>query len=305
MRSWIIGEPITAFILAGGFGSLATAMGLRNDWIPYLLAVFCFGLLVVIISMWKYTKPVVVALLFASMTLPETKAQAPFPERDAQIEPAGLGVAAGVAVICIGAYCVYKFSKFCSEKFPPKDGGTNRLAAFAASGGQYGDEYGAAYNYGVLGSCAPWEYEFSPAGVDNDGTLYRLNIIVHPYSISQSMTATEGGGQGFQTFQQFQADMLNHGLWISGMPDGSQSFAWNRMTVDPTMSPISFDPVTKTVRNSMSEDGALRRIVVQRSNNLRDWTHFLSTEVGVGAGIQVVDATRQGQMFYRVEMSQP
>lgn len=301
MRNWITGEPVTAFILAAGFGSLATAMGLREDWTPYLLAVFVVGLIVMTVSMWKYTAPVVLAALLAA---PQLQAQAPFPDRQEQIQPAGVGVAVGVGCLCLGAYCVYKVASWCNKKFPPKD--TNAVSNFAATGGQSGDEYGAAYNYAAAGSCWPGEYEFAPAGEDDGGTLWRLNILLESADVvRQTMTATSGPDQGFQTFEQFQAEMLSHGLWMSGVADGRQTFSWNRQPIDPSMSPISFDPETKTVRNTMAGEGERRRIVVSRSADLRNWSHFLSTEVGVGAGVQVVDATRKGQMFYRVEITQP
>lgn len=306
MRNWIIGEPITAFILAAGFGSLATAMGLRHDWIPYLLAVFVVGLIVMTISMWKYTAPIILAIVLA---VPAANAQAPFPERDTlnvdlAVTPAGVGVAVGIGCLCVGAYCVYKVASWCNKKFPPKD--TNAVSNFAATGGQSGDEYGAAYNYAAAGSCWPGDYEFAPSSEDEEGTLWRLNILLESAdTVRQTMTATSGGGQGFQTFEQFQAEMWSHGLWMSGMADGRQTFSWNRQPIDPSMSPISFDADTKTVRNSLAGEGEMRKIVVSRSTDLRNWSHFLSTEIGVGAGVQVVDATRKGQMFYRVEMTTP
>lgn len=305
MRNWIAAKPFTAFVLSAVFGSIATAAALREDWLPYLLGLFSIAVLVMTVSMWKFTAPVVLAGIMALAGLPSTKAQGLFPERDSEIEPASVGVAAAIVVVCVGSYCIYKVVKFCQKKFPPKDDSSNSLSGFRAGGGRPADEYGAAYNYGAVGSCAEWEGDFRAAS-DEDHTLYRLNILIDsPYSFSQSMSARAGGDQQFQTFSQFQAEMAGHGLNVSGAPDGSQSFSINRQPVDPTMSPISFDPITKTARNIRVGEGEMRRILVTRSDNLRDWTPFVSTDVGVGAGIQVVDTTRSGQMFYRVEMSQP
>lgn len=307
MIQWIKTHPWQNIIYTAVFTNIVVVAAHRPDWKPQLIGLFLLGVICWLLSYLFGRTAVVVAALLCS-TMPDTRAQSPFPPRDPepQFEPAALGVAAAVAVLCVGAYCVYKFNKFCAKKFPPKDTGSNSLSAFAASGAQGGDEYGGSYNYGVTGSCHDSNYELAPSSEDEEGTLYRLNIIVDsPYSMSQRMTATSGGGQGFQTFLEFQAEMAAHGLNISGVPDGTQSFSWNRIPIDPTMSPISFDPITKTVRNALAGEGETRRIVVSRSSNLRDWAPLLSTEVGIGAGIQVVDATRHGQMFYKVEMLQP
>jgi hypothetical protein len=301
MRNWIAGQPFTAFSLAALFGSLATAMGLREDWIPVLLGLFIVGLVVMIVSMWKYTAPIVLAVVLALPAL-DTHAQAPFPEREAQIEPAALPIAAGVVIICVGGYCIYKLSKFCQKHFPPSDKSTNGFFGVIVGGG---DEYGGAYNYGALGSCyEPPPSDFAPASQD-DATTFRLNVLLETvYSTRITMTATPNDGTT-QTFLQFQQEMLTHGLWVSGQPDGSQSFSRNGVPIDPTMSPITFDPVTKSVRNTLVGEGEMRKITVLRSNDMKHWTEFLTTEVGAGAGIQVVDCTREGQMFYRVEMTLP
>jgi hypothetical protein len=67
-----------------------------------------------------------------------------------------------------------------------------------------------------------------------------------------------------------------------------------------------FLPLLRAIRTSQTgAQGEMRKITVLRSNDMKNWTEFLTTEVGAGAGIQVVDCTREGQMFYRVEMTLP
>lgn len=292
ITQWIVCNPWTAVGLTFWHTALALLMGFRDDAMGIWIGCFLAGLTVFARSMIRMKTAMVVGLMLACQ-LQEVKAQV-FPERE--VNPAGVGVAVGVGVICVGTYCIYKFVKFCEKKFP-KDEKSNSLSGFYAQGE---DETGAAFSYGAMGSCAPWDGDFSPTSQTGTPTTFNLNIYVDPYA-GPVMTMTANVGEQFsQTAEEFFADMLSHGLYLSGRPDGAQSFSRNRIPCDASEVPITFDPVTATVRNGLAGSGETQTIIVERSRDLRLWSAFVKTEVGAGAGFRVVDTTQEGQMFYRV-----
>lgn len=208
------------------------------------------------------------------------------------------GVAVGAVVVCVGAYCIYKMVKICQKAFPPKS--TNSSSGFMASAE---DEYAAAYEYSSIGSCyvppdlrhvSPYEDLSSPA------TTFTLNVMVEPAGVTTSMSASKE--EPTQTWTEFQAEMASHGLFITGRP-GLPQFSRNGVPCDAALVPLEFDQATGRVINRTGGD--LRRVVIERSPNLVDWSPLLVTDTGVGSGFKVVDTTGEGQMFYRVSAIQP
>jgi len=209
------------------------------------------------------------------------------------------GYAAGVAVLCVGAYCVYKMVKTCQRVFPPKSKDTNSNGGFSATGT---DEYAGCFEYSSIGSCyVPSGNEFRAAVDTVQATTFDLNVIVEPYGTTCSMTAHKE--EAPQTWAEFQADMATHGLFMTGHPSPVPQFSRNGVPCDESAVPLWFDPVTGAV--TQRSGGDMRRVVVERSVDLVTWSPLLQTDVSVGNGFKVEDTTAEGSMFYRVQVSQP
>jgi hypothetical protein len=92
-------------------------------------------------------------------------------------------------------------------------------------------------------------------------------------------------------------------LFLTGHPSYPPQYERGGVPCDPSMVPLEFDPFTGKVTHYTG--GEMRRVVVERSPNLVEWSPLLVTETGVGSGFKVIDTTREGQMFYRVSVAQP
>jgi hypothetical protein len=97
--------------------------------------------------------------------------------------------------------------------------------------------------------------------------------------------------------------MAQHGLFLTGQATWEPQFERNGVHCDPSTVPLQFDP--QTGRITHNRGGELKRISIQRSYNCQDWSNLLVTDVSDGTGFKVVDTTREGQMFYRVQLIQP
>jgi hypothetical protein len=240
------------------------------------------------IGLWKNTATVIViAALLASTS-----------QSRAEEQKSAVAVGVGVVVICVGAVCGYKVYKFCQKKFPPKS--TNAPPdEFTAAGG----EYGGSCEYSSIGSCyTPPSLNASPyENLLINPTTFSLGVLVEPIGASVSMNVNNDEGTA-QDWTAFQADMASHGLFVTGHPSSPQ-FELGGVPCDPSMVPLQFDQETGRVTHRTG--GEMRRVTVERSPNLTDWSPLLVTDTGVGSGFKVVDTTREGQMFYRVGVSQP
>jgi hypothetical protein len=133
-------------------------------------------------------------------------------------------------------------------------------------------------------------------------TTFTLNVMVEPAGATTSMSVNNAEGTA-QDWTAFQSEMASHGLFITGHPGGEPQFEVAGVPCDPSMVPLEFDPFTGRVTHHTGGD--MRRVVVERSLNLIDWSPLLVTDTGVGSAFKVVDTTREGQMFYRVQVTQP
>jgi hypothetical protein len=276
-------------------GVLATAAAFREDWIPYIVTVSITVLVAMTILMRKSIIPL---LLAASMAVPNfDKADAEEPLRNN--DPNAVPIGAAVVVICVGGYCVYRLVKFCQKKFP-KETNTNELTV------RGGEEYGGAWNYGMIGSC--YDPQFQAASVtETDATTFSLNVLVGQGGTLSTTMSTVSGEGTTQSFEEFQIEVAGHGLWVTGNGDNTQYFSINRVPcvdIECRMGiPISFDEDTKSVK--IESDGVMQRVSIERSSNLVNWSPFLITDVAEGGGFRTIDTTRDEQMFYRVTVLQP
>ena len=239
-------------------------------------------------ALWNYGKNIVTVLLIITIMAAPLK----------QARAAMYGV--GVVVICVGTYCVIKVIKICQKKFPPKDSNTNAPPEeFTAAGGGYG----GACEYSSIGSCyQPPDFTASSQVPAHNPTTFTLSVLVQENGCITTMSADSTEGIT-QTWDQFQSEMANQGLFITGHPGAPPQFEMNGIPCEAWMVPLEFDSITGRVTHHTGND--LRRVTVERSPNLIDWYPLLVTDTGVDSGFKVVDTTLEGQMFYRVQVSQP
>jgi hypothetical protein len=312
LKQWMHAHPFKAVGTTFLATAIATFVGCNDHLFNYGAALIVTLALVCGFLIWRDTKKsvaVIALLAFLAQGLPAQKAPpqdpAPAPQQFEQAA-APVAVGAAVVVICVGAYCTYKLVKFCQRKFP-KSSGTNAPPAadgFAAAGEE---EYGASWNYGALGSCyddGQNEFAaFSPAS-DEQGVTFTIDAVLEPDSTLTTRMNCRQGEEATQSWEQFAAEVRSHGLVVTGVADGSQYFSRNRTPCDPSQVPIEFDPFTKTVLLPAGV-AEMRRVTVERSKDLVSWSPLLTTTVPIGKGVRVEDATRSGQMFYRLSVSAP
>lgn len=288
IRNWMSHHPFKVVLFTFVFTLVPALMAVTNESFFYpALGAFLFFIIVWVISLWRYSKKIITVLLIGTIMAAPLK----------QAKAAMYGV--GVIVICVGGYCVYKVVKVCQKKFPPKS--TNAPPEeFSAAG----SEYGGACEYTSIGSCwMPPSLNANPfEDLMVNPTTFTLNVIVEPAGVITSMTVNNQEGTA-QDWASFQAEMASHGLFITGHPSSQPQYEVGGVPCDPSMVPLEFDPFTGRVTHRTGGD--VRRVVVERSPNLVDWAPLLVTDTGVGAAFKVVDTTREGQMFYRVQVSQP
>jgi hypothetical protein len=186
---------------------------------------------------------------------------------------------------------VYRLVKFCQEKFPKEDKGTNSLA-FSAD-----EEYGASWSYSSYGYC--YESAFQRASApEDDATTFHLDVLVGVGGTIYTTMKAVRGPETVQTFAEFQAEVAAHGLVLADHAEGEPHYERNRITCDGENVPLAIDYLSKTIIHSTG--GIMRNVTVARSTNMKDWSPLMTTQVSEGTGFRVVDTTREGQMFYRV-----
>lgn len=265
-----------------------------EDWFYYGIGAFAFFVIVWAVCVWKHGKNLITALLVAAFLTSTIQPARPQPTRPA---PA---LAVAVIVVCVGGVCVYKIVKVCQRKFPPREN-SNTNGNFTATGT---DEYAGAYEYSSIGSCyIPPDLRLASPGESLPGspTTFTLSVMVEPAGIKTSMSASQK--ETAQTWTEFQAEMASHGLFITGHSSWLPQFSMNGVPCDGALVPLEFDQATGRVTHHTGGD--LRRVSIERSPNLVDWSPLLQTDVGMGSGFKVVDTTREGQMFYKVSAAQP
>lgn len=209
-----------------------------------------------------------------------------------------VGYAVGAVVLCVGGYCVYKMAKTCQKLFPKRS--TNESSGFTAASGE---EYGASYEYSSIGSCyVPPEARPGVLPVKHNPTTFTLNVLLIPDGVLTSMSANSGEGTA-QTWNEYQQEMAEHGLFLTGHATYQPQFSRNNVPCDGATVPLSFDPVTGRVTHNTG--GELKRVTIERSPKMMEWSPLLVTDVSDGTGFKVIDTTIEGQMFYRVSVSQP
>lgn len=298
LMQWLHGHPLKAVLFTMMFTAIATAAGFREDMFTQFST--C---LVLLAGIWYIVALLdtrrdarrsptsgIMALLLAGLFCYSPARSAEPPPRE---NVAAIGV--GVVIICVGSYCVYKIVKVCQKKFPPKSTNAPPEELSAA-----GDEYGGAMEYSSIGSCytPPDINAFPYEDYSANPTTFTLNVSVRSGAIRTSMSVVAADGMT-QSWDLFQAEMAEHGLYLAGRPSAPQ-YELNGVPCDAASVPLEFDPLTNTVTHNTG--GELRRVVIQRSPNMQDWYQLLTTDISDGTGFRVVDTTREGQMFYRLSV---
>lgn len=312
---WMRLHPLKAVFFTMIFTCLATSAAFREDLLIQIISVW-FGVL----SIWGFvvlrdlTKipsgiglklmALMLAGLFSYSSGQAADPQPPPPRQD------GAGIAIGAVVICVGGYCIYKMVKVCQKLFPKeKSANTNETPGltFGVNGG--GDEYGASWNYSPIGSCSDEidgdTLTTGTHGVStNESYVATLNIAVGEWGdVTTSIAAgKDTDGSQSQGWEEFQQEVASHGLVVSGIGDGSKFYSRNRVPCSSEAVPIMFDEVTRAIIHTGGSSYRMRTIIVERSRDFREWTHFMTVNQTFDSGFQVQDLTRYGQMFYRIRV---
>lgn len=298
IKGWMQKHPYQNTIFTFWLTAMAAAGAYDDGWrvtcaVLYLLGVFSWSVSHAVYTVSKLPPKHMTILLVLALLSSSINARADEPQRT---PPEAASIGAGVVVLCIGGYCVYRIFKFCQKAFPKKD--TNAPPEFMLTGAAGGDEYGGSWSYDALGSCytpPPNDVRSLIPGMESPTTA-TINVLVE-HGGTKTQVIVSRNPLNAQTLEEFQAEAVAHGLLVSIHADGSQYFSRNRQRVEPGTVPISFDPFSRTVRTGTGET---RRIVVERSIDLVAWSSFLVTEVAVGSGFTIIDTSLDGHMFYRV-----
>lgn len=287
LLQWASRHPIQVALFSCWFSVIATALAFREDWLWPGLALFSMGLAAWSVSVLRHFRATLLMTLAIALTLQPAKAE----------QNEAVPIAVGVVVICVGGVCVYKAVKFCSRKFPKS---TNAPPSLTASGS---DEIAAAYEYSSPGSCyVPPDGLSLQEDPTQNPTTFTLGVTVHGESVTTTMSANNAEGTT-QDWTGFATEMAQHGLHLTGRAQSAPQYAQNGVPCDSGAVPLWFDPVTGRIVHD--QGGQLRRVVVERSVDLENWSHLLTTDVSDGSKFAIVDVSRFGQGFYRVSVGTP
>lgn len=308
LMRWLHGHPLKAVLFTVAFTAIATAAGFRED-LHVILGFIFIAMVLAWVGVFTNDRrndqfgigPRLMAMLLAGLFSYNSVRAAEPAQPPPQENVAAVGV--GVVVICVGSYCLYKIVKICQKKFPPKQTNSepSELMLTAASS----DEYGASWDYSSIGSC--WDGDANqlvPGDAAPDepyvatlrGKVDEFGNVTTKISVVQ-----DHDGQQSLTWAQFQEDLASHGLSLSGRGDGGKHYSFNGYPCGPELVPLSFDEQTHSIVHA-GFVGQLRTITVERSRDFQTWTRFMQITTPHGTGFQVMDLTRQGQMFYRLNV---
>jgi hypothetical protein len=297
LQRWLHNHPLKAVFFTVIFTILATSAAFREDifWklaCIYAIILCIWGLIFVFDNKRIIALALTAGLLFPSLANPQ--------EKPPQQEEEAVAVTVGVIVICGGSYCIYKMIKICQKNMPPKD--TNSAPSELTADGS--DEYGGAQEFSSIGSCyipaSPNSFPYED--LFHNPTTFTIDVSLNGGVISTRMGVNNQEGTA-QTWDQFVAEMADHGLFLTGRAALAPQYERDGVPCDAADVPLSFDPLTGHVIHNTG--GELRTVSVERSPNMETWYPFLATDVADGSRFRVVDTTREGQMFYRVQLIQP
>lgn len=286
-------HPFKVVLFTFLFTIIPSIMAVTNeDFFYWGLSAFMLYVILWALLVWKHSKTMITAMLvMATIALPIRQARSAI-------------YAVGAIVICVGGVCVYKMVKVCQKKFPPKGSGSETNSNSGLTVANL-DEYAGAYEYSSIGSCFVMPETNGITlfeDLTKNPTTFTLNVMLIPDGVLTSMTSDNTEGTT-QNWDQFRLEMEGHGLFITGHASYQPQFSRNGVPCDGASVPLSFDPFTGRVIHNTG--GELKRVSIERSPNLIDWTPLLVTDVSDNTGFKVVDTTREGQMFYRVSVSIP
>jgi hypothetical protein len=302
LRAWLMAHPVIALVSTNSacfFAGLA-ASDESLVW-PCSVIIMCISLitgLMIFVGMRRMTRFLIILAVCLSLAV-NVKA----PEVDTVDNAGGcLAIVAGVLVICGGAFCAYKLNKFCQKKFgttkPPAE--TNNIAYATLDG----SDWAASWNISEMGSCGepppPCFGSFDDNWVED--TSIAIDVTVGSTNgqsfVPTSMTGTYGPS-GLTNWTGIKAEAASHGVVLTGRGDGSQYFSRDNIPILPNESIIVFDQAMggpRIITGAPSE-----MVIVHRSPSLNGpWGVFLVTEIPIGYTIRIYDASRIGQMFYKI-----
>jgi hypothetical protein len=200
------------------------------------------------------------------------------PPNAAKVAPAKNWVAAGVVVICVGGYCIYRMAKFCNSHFPK--GQTN------AQNNQIIGSVGASFIY-QGDACNESELPSTNGPASGPPTTFTVNVAVVGNGLRTSVSAS----LETQDLESFMQEASSQGLTI-GLP---ASYERNGKPCQPGDVPLSFDAWTAT----MNTGSGGQQVVVEGSADLDRWDVLFTTD---SQAFSVVDASETQSRFYRVSL---
>lgn len=256
----------------------------------------CMGLatlvgLFTLFVIWRDGKTLALVLA-AALALPasgEAKEQEP----DAA---AGLGCA--VLVIVIGGVVVYGLNKFCQKKFSPPPKGPNTNSTVVAYGA--GGSAAASHNYSSCGSCLTPAY-IQALSAGTPPTTFEIIGFVTEDELQQPVVVIESAALApIQTntveWAEYVSIAKTHGVTVTEHGQGEKYYAVDGVPCAEDQCPISFNDRVINVTNG----SAMGRVIVERSEDLQNWTTVLETWVSAGYRFKFVDTSIVQQAFYRV-----
>jgi hypothetical protein len=285
---WLHAHPLKAV----GFTALLTALfsfaGNNGHLFWHCMALVTLVTLFVLFVIWRDNKALVL-ILVAALAFPvagNAKEQEP-------PELGGLGCA--VVVVIVGGVVVYGLNKFCQKKFAPPPKTNTTAVAYGAAGSA-----AASHNYSSCGSCYTPAYmqalasgaptvTFEIIGLVSEDELQQPLVLIESAALAPVQTNTVDWA-GYVTAVQA------HGITVTEHGQGEKYYAIDGVPCTADECPVSFNDRVINVTNG----SPMGRVIVERSEDLQNWTTVLETWVSQGYRFKFVDTSIVQQAFYRV-----
>lgn len=276
-KQWCHAHPFKMAVFVFAFCAIAGLIGEVPDAGLTVVAIV-YGLLFVVVYIADVKRMGLLSLSLAALIAMPTKAQ----ERQPEVG----GVAIGVTVIVIGGVAYYFLTKTCQRLFPKPPSKTNELYSVGTP-----TDCAASFSYSSPHSCKLPDPSLT--GDEQPPTVIEIEI---EGGDAPRVVEIRRSAAPVVAFQGFSGALLTHGIQLSERP-GEAYYGLNGRPADGSQVPISFDPSDNSV---IVGRGPIRKLTVERSADFETWEAMVTMSLADGQRAVVLDASEEGQMFYRV-----